>query len=123
VLINDKGFVIVVRNATLLLVAILCPPDKALEVILHIGYSIFITKELFQLLQERIKPPINDVCEKIRHKPGISLQSKSWTADGRKLSLILQKSVRDELRAYLEVPAGLSKTKAQEIMVATTIAP
>ncbi|KAH8790926.1 hypothetical protein F5882DRAFT_427554 [Hyaloscypha sp. PMI_1271] len=62
---NDKGFDTVARNATLLLAAILCPPGKALEVILHIWYS---------------------------------------------------KSVRDELRAYLEVPAGLSKTKAQKTM-------
>ncbi|KAH8787232.1 hypothetical protein BGZ57DRAFT_939940 [Hyaloscypha finlandica] len=65
VVINDKGFDIVARNATLLLAAILCLPEKALEVILHIWYS---------------------------------------------------KSVRDELRAYLEVPAGLSKTKAQKTM-------
>ncbi|PMD57810.1 uncharacterized protein K444DRAFT_653762 [Hyaloscypha bicolor E] len=71
----------------------------------------------------RIKPPVNDVYEKIRHKEATSLQSKSWTADGRALSLILQKSARDELQAYLEVPTGLSKTKAQEIIVATTLAP
>jgi hypothetical protein len=31
--------------------------------------------------------------------------------------------VRDELQAYLEVPTGLSKTKAQESIVATTLAP
>jgi hypothetical protein len=78
---------------------------------------------MVQDIQERIKPPVNDVYEKIRHKEATSLQSKSWTADGRALSLILQKSARDELQAYLEVPTGLSKTKAQEIIVATTLAP
>jgi hypothetical protein len=70
---NDKGFDTVARNATLLLAAILCPPGKALEVILHIWYSVFITKELFRLLQERTEPPINDICKKIRHKPATSL--------------------------------------------------
>lgn len=90
--------------------------------ITHLALS-FRTKELFKILKRESNHLSNDVYEKIRHKEATSLQSKSWTADDRALSLILQKSARDELQAYLEVPTGLSKTKAQEITVATTLAP
>jgi hypothetical protein len=121
--INDRDFDIVARNAIMLLTVISCPTDIASEAMLHMWYSAFITPDIFKLLQEKVKPPIDEVCEKIRNKPENVLQSKSWTVGNGTLRLILKKEMWNALQAYFDTPAELSKSKAQEIMVATTLAP
>ncbi|KAE9365085.1 hypothetical protein N431DRAFT_473171 [Stipitochalara longipes BDJ] len=120
--INDRDVDIVARNAIMLLTAISCPTDIASEAMLHMWYSAFITSDIFKLLQEKVKPLIDEVCEKIRNKPENVLQSKSWTVGNGTLCLIL-KEIWNALQAYFDILAELSKSKAQEIMVATTLAP
>jgi hypothetical protein len=116
IVINDRDFDIVARNATLLLIAIYYPAELSAEVMLHVWYSAFITDEMFRGLQEKALPHVKDVCSKIQDKPPTLFQSKSWTVQGRTLRLVLKKSMWDKLQAYFEIPVGLSKPRAQEIM-------
>lgn len=122
-MINDKDFDIVARNTIFLLTALIFDPMEAADIILHIWYSAFIPKSTLHKLQEKILPLIEDVCEKVRGRAEESLQSKTWTFGTRSMSLILPKASWDRLPSYLKVPDGLSASKAQEVMVQTTLSP
>ena len=123
VVVNDKEFDIVARNAIMLLIRISCPPHIASEAILHIWYSAFITQDIFELLQEHVKPLIGDICEKIRTKSETTLQSKFWNVGNGTVQLILKKDMWNSLQAYLSTPPGLSRLSAQQTMEATTFSP
>ena len=123
VVINDKDFDIVARNAILLLTALHFGPGEATYMMLHLWYSALIPKDVYRSLQDQILPLIQEVCWKIRERPSTSLQSKTWTYGGRSLRLVLQRAMWDRLLSYLEVPDDLSALQAQKVMVSTTLAP
>ncbi|PQE06221.1 MYND finger family protein [Rutstroemia sp. NJR-2017a BBW] len=123
VVINDRDFDIVARNIVLLLTAIVFDPREAADMMLHVWYSAFITESIMGNLQNRVLPLFEDVCSKIQSRPEDSLQSKTWSFGTQTLSLVLPKKSWDRLPSYLKVPEGLSKTKAQDLMMETTLAP
>ncbi|QSZ28709.1 hypothetical protein DSL72_003209 [Monilinia vaccinii-corymbosi] len=123
VVINDREFEVVARNAILLLIALAFDPIEAADIMIHIWYSAFIPESVLHKVQERVLPLIEDVCRKIRGRPEQSLQSKSWLFGTRTLSLILSKASWDLLSAFLKVPDGLSASKAREVMDQTPFPP
>ncbi|APA07182.1 hypothetical protein SS1G_04092 [Sclerotinia sclerotiorum 1980 UF-70] len=123
IVINDRDFDIVARNAILLLTALLFDPMEAADIMLHTWYSAFVPESVLQKVQERILPLIEDVCMKVRDRPESSLQSKTWTFGTRKLSLTLPKASWDLLPSFLKVPSGLTASQARKVMVETTLAP
>ncbi|PQE03580.1 MYND finger family protein [Rutstroemia sp. NJR-2017a BVV2] len=123
VVINDRDFDIVARNIILLLIALIFDPIEAADMMLHVWYSAFITESTIENLHDRVLPLFEDVCSKIRSRPEDSIQSKTWTFGTQTLSLVLSKKSWDRLPSYLKVPDGLSKTKAQALMMKTTLAP
>ncbi|KAF7928559.1 uncharacterized protein EAE98_005615 [Botrytis deweyae] len=122
-IINDKDFDIVARNAILLLTALVFDPIEAADIMIHVWYSAFITDSYLRKLQEKVLPLIEDVCKKVAGRPGQSLQSKTWTLGTRSISLVLPKASWDLLPSFFKVPDGLSASKAQKVMVDTTLPP
>ncbi|KAF4626516.1 hypothetical protein G7Y89_g11646 [Cudoniella acicularis] len=123
VVVNDRDFDIVARNAILLLSALVFEPMMAAPIMIHIWYSALIPKKFYRLLQDHVLPLIEDVCAKIRAKPSEKLQSKTWTYGKRSLKLVLEKKQWDKLPFYLKVPAGLTAAKAQNIRRSVMLAP
>lgn len=121
--INDRDFDIVARNAILLLTALHFEPQAAWPIMLHIWYSALIPHSVLRSLQVNILPLVRGVCEKIKAKPPLSVQSKTWVYGSRSCRLVLQKQQWVQLLSHFQVPEGLPLARAQEIRLATTLAP
>ena len=88
VVINDKDFDIVARNAIFLLTALRFSPQEAVPIILHLWYSALIPERTHRSLRENILPVIQDVCDKIKGREPTALQSKRFTYGTRSLQLL-----------------------------------
>ncbi|KFY89500.1 hypothetical protein V500_05642 [Pseudogymnoascus sp. VKM F-4518 (FW-2643)] len=120
---NDLDPDIVARNVIMLLIALTVDnTDEAADCIIHIWYSALIRKSDLDILQQRIRPLIESVCEKIENKAPSSLLGKTWTFGQRSLRLVLEKSSWDNLLSYMDIPAGLSMERANQIRTAVTLA-
>jgi len=76
---NDRDLDIMARNAIMLLIALAVDDiDEAVDCIIHIWYSALIRKSGFNILQQRIRPLIESVCEKIKGKSPTCLLIKAW---------------------------------------------
>lgn len=105
------------RNAILLLTALCFDPEP---VMIHIWYSALI---LLACLQGRVLPLHQDIRSKVHAKPSNSLFSKTWELGTCTLRLVLQRDQWVNLPSYLDVPQGLSAAEAQQIRMASTMAP
>ncbi|KAL2022832.1 hypothetical protein VTK56DRAFT_4363 [Thermocarpiscus australiensis] len=120
---NDRDLDVVARNAIMLLVILVIGDiDEAVDCIVHVWYSALIRKSDLDILQRRIRPLIESVCEKTKGKAPSSLLAKVWTFGQRSLRLVLEKSSWDRLLSFLDVPAGLTMERAQQIRTAVTLA-
>lgn len=114
---------IVARNAILLLIALVSDDvGEAVDCIIHVWYSALVRKSDLEILQQRVRPLVESVCEKIKGKQRTSVLAKTFTFGQRSLRLVLQKSSWDALLAYMNVPAGLTAEQANRIRVAITLA-
>ncbi|OBT63191.1 hypothetical protein VE03_07739 [Pseudogymnoascus sp. 23342-1-I1] len=121
--INDLDPDIVARNVIILLIALTVEnSDEAIDCIIHIWYSALIRKSDLEILQQRIRPLIESVCEKTKNKTPTSLLGKTWTFGQRSLRLVLEKSSWDNLLSYMDIPAGLTMERANQIRTAITLA-
>ncbi|KAF5026431.1 hypothetical protein F66182_1496 [Fusarium sp. NRRL 66182] len=121
--INDRDLDIVVRNVIMLLVALTAEKqDEAIECIIHIWYSAFVRKPHLDMLNQRVRPLIEGVCNKTKDKPANSVLGKTWKFGQRSLRLVLEKSSWDRLLSFLEAPSELTTEKANEIRTAVTLA-
>ncbi|KFY35595.1 hypothetical protein V494_05774 [Pseudogymnoascus sp. VKM F-4513 (FW-928)] len=123
VTINDRDIDIVARNVIMLLIAMTVDNiDEAADCILHIWYSTLIRKSDLEILQQRIRPLIEDICKKIKGKLPSTTLAKTWTFGQRSMRLVLQKSSWDKLLAYMDTPDGLTMERANKIRAAVTLA-
>lgn len=123
VTINDRDLDIVARNAIMLLIALVVDNiDEAVECIIHVWCSALIRKSDLNVLQQRIRPLIENVCEKIKSKTPSSCLGKTWTFGQRSLRLVLQKSSWDSLLLSMNIPEGLMAEQANQIRTAVTLA-
>lgn len=120
---NDKDLDIVARNAILLLTALCFDPEPAAEIIIHIWYSALIPQPLLVRLQDKLLPLLHDVRSKVHSQPFNTLFSKTWTFSTCTLRLVLQRDQWVSLPSYLDIPEGLSASKAQQVRIGTTMAP
>lgn len=123
VFLNDKELDIVARNAILLLTALRFDPESAAEIMVHIWYSALIPQPLLLCLRENLLPLLEDVRSKIRAKPFNGLFSRTWIFGSRTLQLVLRRDQWVSLPSYLDVPKGLSASKAHQVRMASTMAP
>lgn len=117
VIINDLDFDVVARNVVLLLTClVLNNSHKAAEYMLHLWYSTMVTEECLMFLQTKLKPMIQEVCNKIATKSRSTLLGKSWSFGSQgHLRVVLTKEKWDALLGFLDVPASLSQEKAYEL--------
>lgn len=120
---NDLDLDIVARNAIMLLIALVVDnTDEAVDCMIHIWYSALIRKSDFDILQQRIRPLVEAVCEKIKDKPPTSLLTKTWKFGQRSLTLVLTKSSWDSFLCSMDIPQRLTAELAQQIRRAVTLA-
>lgn len=131
--VNDREFMVVARNAILLLLALCDGTRESLnatekggivETLIHVWYSAFIPTKILSDLSTRVKPLIDVVCDRIEHTTPNSWQGKTWKFEsGNSLRLVLEKENWFRLKDFLMVPEGLTMEEARRIRTATTLAP
>lgn len=122
VTINDRDLDVVGRNVILLLIALVVDDiDKATDCIIHVWYSALVRKSDIDILQQQIRPMIEEICQKTKGKAANSLLAKTWTFGQRSLRLVLQKSAWDTLLKSLDSPGGLNAAQANEVRKAVTL--
>jgi len=121
--INDINFMVVARNAILLLVALSLETDDAVMTMIHVWYSALLPHVMIDTLWHAVLGRIVDVCEKIKNKPSTSFQAKTFSFGKTSLRLVLKKHQWDELKEYFSVPQGLAKQDAQAIRRQCMLAP
>ncbi|KAF9773218.1 hypothetical protein IL306_009010 [Fusarium sp. DS 682] len=120
---NDRDFDIVARNAIMLLIALTANNlDEAVDCIIHVWYSSFIRKSDLDILEQRVRPLIQTICDKTKEKPAGQVLGKTWTFGNRSLRLVLCKSAWDRLLAFLEIPNDLTTQQASDLRKAVTLA-
>ena len=123
VTINDRDLDIVTRNAIMLLIALVVDDiDEAVDCIIHVWYSALIRKSDLHILQQRIRPLIESVCENIKGKAHHIHLAKTWTFGQRSLRLVLEKSSWDNLLFSMNIPEGLTAERASQVRTAVTLA-
>ncbi|GIK06628.1 hypothetical protein Aspvir_002278 [Aspergillus viridinutans] len=121
--INDRDFEIVARNVILLLIALIVEEvDEAVDCIIHLWYSAFVRESDVDVLRHRIRPLIEDVCNKIKDKKPESLLAKTWTFGRHSLRVVLQRSSWDRLVSFVDPPASLTADRARELRATITLA-
>ncbi|KAF3032330.1 hypothetical protein E8E12_003854 [Didymella heteroderae] len=120
---NDMDFLIVARNAIMLLIAFYFESEIAVPMIIHLWYSALLPSSMMQAIQSNIFPMIDHVCQKIKTKPGGALQAKTFEIGGRKLRITLKKGEWARLARFCQVPEGLTAEAAQQIRRRITLAP
>ncbi|KAF2026715.1 hypothetical protein EK21DRAFT_103059 [Setomelanomma holmii] len=120
---NDKEFVIVVRNAIMLLVALYFDAETAVPMMIHLWYSALLPIAMVSALRLDILPMIEDVCDKTKDKPEDSLQPKTFAINNRSLRLVLKKQEWVELSKYVQVPADVTAKAADSMRRRVMLAP
>ncbi|KAI0531843.1 hypothetical protein GGR58DRAFT_518185 [Xylaria digitata] len=124
ILINDCEIDIVARNLIFLLIMLTEEdPNTAAESMLHVWYSALVTEACYTLLQKKLKPLIEDVCNKIAGKLCKTLLGKTWNFGGNSLRLVLTREAWMKLPSYFDVPSGMTKETAQAVRQAVVNAP
>ncbi|KAM0234889.1 hypothetical protein ACHAPO_006253 [Fusarium lateritium] len=123
IVINDRDVDVVARNAILLLVALTAEgKDETIDCMIHVWYSAFIRKSDIDILNQRVRPLVEDVCDKIRSKSASTLLGKTWTFGRRSLRLVLTKPSWEGILSFMKVPDGLTTEKANTIRTDVTLA-
>uniref|UniRef100_A0A8H7TNG3 MYND-type domain-containing protein n=1 Tax=Bionectria ochroleuca TaxID=29856 RepID=A0A8H7TNG3_BIOOC len=122
VVLNDKEFDVFARNAIMLLLClVIVEPEEAASAITHIWYSSLIQESHINLLQEKIRPRIAQVCARIEGNSEDALQT-TWEFETSSLQVTLSNDNWKRLLNFLKVPAGLTVDRANEIRTAVTLA-
>lgn len=120
---NDRDLDIVARNAILLLIALVVEDfDASANCVIHVWYSAFLRKSDLDVLQQRIRPLIEEVCHKLTAKAADKLLAKTWTYGQRSVRLVLQKSAWDALLAFTDKPKDLTMEQARKLRTNVTLA-
>lgn len=120
---NDRDFDIVGRNIILLLVALVVDDtDVAVDCIIHLWYSALILESDLSILQQQVRPLIDDICIKTAAKPPDTILGKTWTFGQRSLRVVLARSEWNQLLRLLDVPPGLDAQQALTIRADVTLA-
>lgn len=95
----------------------------AAEYMLHVWYSAFVTEACYDFLQKRLKPLIEDVCNKIVGEPMTRLFGKTWDFGSSSLRLVLTREAWIKLPSYFDVPQAMTKERAHAIRQTVMHAP
>ena len=122
VTLNDAEFFVVARNTIMLLVALVVENiDEAVDFILHLWYSALLRDSDLRILDQQVRPLIQEVCEGIKGKMNNHPVEKTWTFGRRSLRLVLKKSSWNTLLSLMHVPEGLTAERADKIRLAVML--
>jgi hypothetical protein len=120
---NDRDLDTVARNAIMLLIALVVDNiDEAVDCMIHVWYSALIRKLDLNILQQRISPLIEKVCDTIKRKAPSDRLGKTWTFGPRSLRIVLEKTSWDNLLLYMNIPGDLTAERANQVRTAVTLA-
>ncbi|SMR64258.1 unnamed protein product [Zymoseptoria tritici ST99CH_3D1] len=125
VVMNDstKTNHVVVRNIIITLIALVAPDDdRAVDCMLHVWYSAFITAQDRELLEEKVRPLVWNVV-KPASDSNMSLTTKlayTWHFGSSSCKVEMQKGVWDWLVSSLCRSPGLSAAQAQRARASIT---
>ncbi|EED14356.1 conserved hypothetical protein [Talaromyces stipitatus ATCC 10500] len=123
VTLNDRDFEIVARNLILLLVALVVGNShEAVDCIIHLWYSTLVRESDIRILQDRIQPLIEEVCEKTKNKSPGTLLGKTWTFAHCSLRVVIEQSSWNRLLQIFNKPSGLTAEQALKIRATNTLA-
>jgi hypothetical protein len=63
---NDMEFIMVARNVIMLLIALHLDPEIAVSMIIHLWYSALLLSAVMQVLETRILPLVQEVCDEVK---------------------------------------------------------
>ncbi|OBS28259.1 hypothetical protein FPOA_02200 [Fusarium poae] len=123
IVMNDRDLDVVARNVILLLLALTAEgKDETIDCMIHVWYSAFIRKSDLEILNQRVRPLIKDVCDNIKGKLAKTMVEKTWTfGQQRSLKLGLAKSSWEAILGFMKVPDGLTTEKANKIRMDVTL--
>lgn len=111
------------RNIILLLITLVVENvDEAVDCMIHLWYSTLVRESDIGILESRVRPLIDDVCQKVKNKAPGSLLAKTWTFGLRSLRVVLEKSSWDHLLSFTNKPAGLTAEQALKIRATNALA-
>jgi len=123
IVINDASFDVVARSVIILLLIItVADEQKAVETVLHVWYSAFLRPADLERVQS-LRPLIEDVCSKIAGRNPESLQAKTFKIGSCSIRVVLKKEHWTSLLEFLDVPDGLTTSRARSIRLAVIQAP
>ncbi|KAJ5389499.1 uncharacterized protein N7496_000567 [Penicillium cataractarum] len=121
--INDRDLDIAARNLIFLLVALIVENrDEAIDCIIHLWYSALVRVSDIEILNNQIRPLIQDVCEKVKSKSPKTILGKTWTFGKRNLRIVLQQTSWNRLLSFFDKPVGLTAEMASQIRADNTLA-
>ncbi|OTA53809.1 hypothetical protein K449DRAFT_339298 [Hypoxylon sp. EC38] len=124
IVINDPEIAMAARSVIFLLIFFLEEdPTKAAEYVLHIWYSALVTETCYRMLQDKIKPMVKTVCDKIIRKASSTLFAKTWSFGDSSLRVVLTRDQWLSLLSHFDVPQGLDKDSSQVLRRKVTLNP
>lgn len=111
------------RNLIFLLVALVVENrDEAIDCIIHLWYSALVRLSDIEILNNQIRPLIQDVCEKVKNKSPKTFLGKTWTFGKRSLRIVLERTSWNRLLSFFDKPVGLTSEKASKLRADNTLA-
>lgn len=124
IVVNDKDISITARNAIILLIALTTDGEnEAVDCMLHVWYSAFLTQKHLDLMKGRILPLILDVNQKIKDSGSDIVLAKTFSFGTRSLRIGLKKAEWYCLLKLLVPVEGLQFERAQQRRTRITLAP
>lgn len=130
--INDRELGVAGRNAVLLLLVLnsleeessIASINALAEILIHIWYSAMITADMLSQLQSKVKPLIEEVCQRIANRePGVLL-GKTWHfKSGSTLRLVLKKEEWARILTFIDIPEHFTPSRAREARHSIVLAP
>ncbi|MBE3045498.1 hypothetical protein IMZ48_23720 [Candidatus Bathyarchaeota archaeon] len=97
--------------------------EEAADCIVHVRYSALIHESDLVILQQRVRPHIQHVCDRLKGEEEDANCSMDWPFGYRTLRVGLQKSQWDKLLSFVSVPVGLTAMRARKIRLSLTLHP
>jgi hypothetical protein len=124
IIMNDREFDVVARNAILLLLALTSHestggerpflPSNVAEALIHVWYSTSIPSETLSQLQDRVKPLIVEACNKISDRSPEVILGEIWKfSGGQALRLVLKKEEWFRLLKFFAAPDDVTREEAE----------
>ncbi|RDA90834.1 hypothetical protein CP533_1556 [Ophiocordyceps camponoti-saundersi (nom. inval.)] len=114
--INDFDLDITARNFILLLIAFVVEDiEEATDCMIHTWYSASLRKSHMEILQNKIRPFIKKVCNRIKDKTDKTIVAKTWTIRGRTLRIVMPKFSWVSVLDYFKLRPGLSPERAKQL--------